>query len=343
MPAADFDTVSMDLRDIPTHMQVSPIRLEWNSSMSIFASEAFLKNVGDEYGWLRGADSSGKAQCILPYTIIKKGLLRMVRFRMETIPLNGNLEVWEEKEFLNNAALYFRSIGAHVIIPATTNSIFRTYPDGAVAAPYGTYIIDLTQPEDILWSKVHPKHRNVIRNAIKKGVEIQSGPEFTDIAYKMIRDTFNRSGLGFMKRHAFDRMIAGLGEHVKVLVATYQGVIQGCAVIPFSEHCAYYVYGGSVLGLLTGAMNYLQWEAIRLFSRLGVRRYDFVGVRIDPERGSKQEGLDLFKRRFGGQLVQGFIWKYALYSLGAQIYSVAVRLLRRGDIVDRERHKLECE
>ena len=86
----------------------------------------------------------------------------------------------EEKLFLNSAIEYFRSIGADMIIPATTNTIFRTYPDGAVVAPYGSYIIDLRHPEDTLWSNLHSKHRNVIRNAMKKGVEIRSGIEYLD-------------------------------------------------------------------------------------------------------------------------------------------------------------------
>ena len=59
----------------------------------------------------------------------------MVRFRVETISIEGELDIQEEKDFLSSAIEYFRSIGADMIIPATTNTIFRTYPDGATAAP----------------------------------------------------------------------------------------------------------------------------------------------------------------------------------------------------------------
>lgn len=135
-------------------------------------------------------------------------------------------------------------------------------------------------------------------------------------------------------------MAIGLGEYVKVLVADYQRSVQGCAVVPFSGHSAYYLYGGSIPNLLTGATNLLQWEAIRMFRKLGVKRYDFVGVRINPEKGSKQEGLMIFKQRFGGQLAQGYMWKYSLHPLKFAVFSLAVRFLRGGDIVDHERHKL---
>ena len=91
---------------------------------------------------------------------------------------------------------------------------------------------------------------------------------------------------------------------------------------------------------LSGAMNFLQWEAIRLFQQLGVKRYDFVGVRIAPKKGSKQEGLKMFKERFGGRLEQGYMWKYALRPLPYHLYCLAARLRSGGDIVDQEQHKL---
>jgi lipid II:glycine glycyltransferase (peptidoglycan interpeptide bridge formation enzyme) len=268
-------------------------------------------------------------------------MFRMVRFRVETIPTEGDLDVKEEKEFLNSAVEYFRSTGADMIIPATTNTLFRTYPDGAIVAPYGSFIIDLTLPEETLWSNLHSKHRNVVRNAMKKGVEIRIGMEHLDTAHELIRDTLKRSKQGFMGSEDLKRFALGLNDNVKIFVADYQGIVQACAVVPFSGHSAYYLYGGSISDPLTGAANLLQWEAIRTFRSLGVKRYDFVGVRINPEKKSKQEGLMMFKERFGGQLFQGYMWKYPIRPLKYGVYSQAVRYLRGGDIVDQECHKLK--
>jgi len=172
-------------------------------------------------------------------------------------------------------------------------------------------------------------------------VQIKSGIEYLETAYELVRDTFKRSKLGFMGYDAFKRMIIALGDNVKIYIAEHQGAIQGCVVIPFSSHSAYYVYGGSIPNPITGSTNLLHWEAIRHFQGLGVKRYDFVGVRINPEKGSKPEGLKMFKERFGGQLVQGYMWKYCFNRLKYPIYSIAVRFLRGGDIVDKERHKLK--
>ena len=117
----------------------------------------------------------------------------MVRFRVETIYLDGELSVEEEKSFLNSVVEYFRSIGADMIIPATTNTIFRAYPDGADAAPYGSYVIDLTQPEDVLWKNIDRIYRQNINTAIKAGVTIRDGAEHIEATYMHVRDTFKKS------------------------------------------------------------------------------------------------------------------------------------------------------
>jgi len=327
----------------PSTLKAVPAKIEWHRGLSIYASEPFLKSTGDEYGWLVGIDEAGTKRCILPYTVVRKTAVRMVRFRVETIPLVEDFDIVEEKSFMNSAVDYFRSIGAHMIIPGTTNAIFRTYPDGAIAAPYGTFLIDLTQSEETLWNNLHSKHRNVIRNAAKKGVRFICGLEHVDTAYNLVEETFKRSAMPFMSRDSFHRMVRGLGEQVRVFVAEYQGTIQGAAVIPFSDFRAYYVYGGTNAEPLTGASNMLQWEAIKYFRSIGVKSYDFCGVRINPEKGSKQAGLMMFKERFGPKLVQGFMWKQSLAPLKSAVYSLGVRLLRGGDIVDREHHKLGAE
>ena len=322
-------------------MRATPIPIKWHSELPIFACEPFLKAVSDEYGWLGGIDESGRLRCILPYTIIHKAFIKMVRFRIETILLDGELDVQEEKEFLNNVIEYFRFMRADIIIPGANNAIFRTYPDGADAAPYGSYVVDLSQPEDILWRNVGKIYRQNIGRAQRDGVGIRSGIEHFDPAYTLIRDTFRRSKLPFMKYGSFKRYVLGLGENCKILVAYYKEIAQGCTVYAFSKHCAYAVYGGSIEEIHQGAIKLVDWEAIRMFKQLGVRLFDFVGARINPEKGSKQEAINSYKRRLGGKLKQGYMWKYSLRPLRSLPYSFAVRFFRGGDIVDAERHKMK--
>jgi hypothetical protein len=322
-------------------MKANRIEINWHSGLPFFASESFLKAVSDEFGWLGGIDDSGEVRCILPYTIIRKAFFRMVRFQVETIPLGDAIDIQQEKLFLASCIEYFRSIGADMIIPATTNTIFRTYPAGADAAPYGSYIIDLAQSEDTLWRNVAKISRQNINTARKNGVSIQIGIEHLDQAYKLVVDTFKRSKLPFMSYKAFKRYVLGLGENGKILIADYHGIAQSCTVYAFSDFCAYAVYGGNIPETHQGTMKLVQWEAICLFQKLGVRLFDFVGARIDPEKGSKQEAINSFKRRFGANLKQGYMWKYSLNPLKYRLYCLASRLRSGGDIVDAERHKLK--
>jgi hypothetical protein len=331
-------------------MKVEQVDIAWRPDLSIYASEAFLKTVSREYGWLGGTTASGQLICALPYSLITKSIFTLVRFPVETIAFVSEFSVDDEQEFLNGAVAHFRALGADLVIPATFSTLFRTYPRHAVAAPYGSYVIDLTQSEDALWKKVHSKHRNVIRNAEKKGVAIRSGLQYLEAAYKLTLESFLRSADGFIGRRrvesrltypTFSSQVRALGDYVQVLVAEHEGVIQSAAVIPFSHHSAYYMHGGNIASPLTGASNLLQWEAIRRFREMGVRRYDFFGARIDPKAGSKAEGIAKFKERFGGDLHRGYMWKIPFRPVKSAFYSFAATVRSGGDVVDQERYRLK--
>jgi lipid II:glycine glycyltransferase (peptidoglycan interpeptide bridge formation enzyme) len=241
---------------------------------------------------------------------------------------------------LNNATEYLRSTGVDLIMPGANAAVFRTYPDGADAAPYGTFIKDLNQPEDALLKEIHSTFRYNIRRALREGVQIKEGLEYLDTSYGLVAGTLKRSGHPFRKYDDFKKAVLALGEQVRILVAEREGVCQGCMVAPFSEHTAYTWYCGSRPAPVIGAMHLLHWEAMCRFRRMGVKRFDFQGVRIDPEKGSKQEGILNFKSRFGGSPVRGYVWKYSFRPMQSAAYNVAIRLLKGGDIVDMERHKL---
>src|SRR5262249_18474855 len=155
--------------------------------------------------------------------ILRKPGFRMVRFRVETIPVDGELDIEEEKSFLQSAADYFRSAGADLILPATNNAIFQTFPQGAKAAPYGTFIKYLAQPEEAMWNEVHSDYRQNIRKAIKTGVQIRSGAQYLEPAYHLIADTLKRSNMKFRQFDEFKRIIESLGDNVKIYVAEHQG------------------------------------------------------------------------------------------------------------------------
>jgi Acetyltransferase (GNAT) domain len=322
-------------------LAAAPVAIEWHSGLPVFACEGFLKSLGGEYGWIGGSDQGGQLRCVLPYSIIRKPGFRLVRFRVETIPLGMDLAPEEEKSFLNSAVQYFRSAGADMIIPSNNTALFRTCPDHALAAPYGTFVNDLSQTEEELFGKVRKTYRNNIRRAMKAGVQIKSGMEYLDASYALVAETLKRSGAEVIKgREDFKRDILSLGENVKIFVAEHEGMIQGCLVSPFSQYGAYNWYVGSQPEPVLGAVHLLHWEAMLGFCASGVKRFNFQGVRIHPEEGSKQQGILNYKKGFGGEMIQGFMWKYSFRPLKAAVYSLAMRMLKGGDIVDQEQRRL---
>ncbi len=325
------------------NLKASPVPIRWHVSLPIFAAEAFLRSQGAEYGWIGGTDKDGMLRCVLPYTAIHKTGFHMIRFQTGTVPLLRVLSLEEEKSFLNSAVEHFRSTGVDLIIPSGNHAIFQTYPDSASAAPYGTFVNDLTQGEEALEKEIRKTYRQNIRKALAEGVEIKSGPEYRSISYDLVAETLKRSGASFKNRNEYELMLEELGEHVKIFVAEHKGTVQACMVAPFSKFSAYNCYAGTRPHPVLGSMHLLHWEAMKQFRALGVKQFDFQGVRIDPVKGSKQEGIANYKKGFGGRFVRGFLWKSPIRPFKSLAYSIAVRLLKGGDIVDQEGRKLVSE
>jgi hypothetical protein len=320
-------------------IKAEPIKMQWEPGLPVFAKEEFLRAVGDEYGWLGGFDGAETPRCLLPYTVVRAGIVRLVRFRTAPIPCGTPLDPAEEQSFLNCVVRHFRETGADLIIPASNNAIFRSYPEGATAAPYGTYIVDLQQPEEVLWKNIGRKTRQNIGTAERSGIVVRESRDF-DKAYDLIRETFRRSKLPFMNRAAFARFADGLGEQGMLLAAGREDETHSYVLFGFSRYCAYAIYAGNLEHQHQGANKLLYWEAMRRFRDLGARTFDFYGARVNPEKGSKQEGINQLKILMGASLSQGYMWKYSLRPWRAWMYTAAVRMLRGGDIVDQEAYKL---
>ena len=61
-------------------LKANAVEIRWHSGLPVYASEPFLRTVSDEYGWIGGTDEAGNLRCILPYTVIRKLAIRIVRF-----------------------------------------------------------------------------------------------------------------------------------------------------------------------------------------------------------------------------------------------------------------------
>jgi len=304
------------------------------SNLPFFAQENYLKTLSENYGWFKTDDF------LLPFIERKRHIFRFVTFTNETIYLTGINDEKSEQAFLNEVVGYLKNAKCDFITQPPTNVLFKTYPDKSLYAEFGTYIVDLQIDEEALFNKIHPKHKNVIRKAIRDGIIIERGYNNKDICFEIINNTLQRQGISFQEKVDFERMIELMKDNTEIFIAKNNEQFEGAAIIPWDKNTAYYLYGGSSAKHHLGSMNLLHWEAMKYFKSIGVKEYNLVGARLKTESNSKIHGIQEFKRRFGAELRGGFLWKFNINPMKKALFDNLIFLKTRkrsADIIDYER------
>ena len=247
---------------------------------------------------------------IMPIVISKKLIFRYASLPTEPFKycdVNESLA-----DFLTEACEYAkRTFKLHWINEPSTSALFMDYPDKSKHIPFGSHVIDLSMTEDEMWKKMHSKHRNVIKKSENDGVVIMRGrsEELIRDYHTIDIDTWKRSNKTDAGLKAIKDQIDFLGENAIIYMAYYEGKPQSGALFYYNEAMCYYMYGANCNKPHTGAGNLLQWCAMLEMKTLGVKKYSFVGCRINEAENSKFHGIQRFKERFGGELVKGYLFK----------------------------------
>ncbi|MBR0490649.1 MAG: peptidoglycan bridge formation glycyltransferase FemA/FemB family protein [Clostridia bacterium] len=185
--------------------------------------------------------------------------------------------------------------------------------------------------EEEIMAGFHQKWRYNIRLATKKGVEIREGTR-EDIKdfHKIMVETGARDDFIIRPLEYFERMYDNLApDHMKVLMAYYDGKpISG--VIPiFYGNKTWYLYGASSNQHRNLMPNYLlQWEMIKMAIARHDDIYDFRGVVGVVDESHPQYGLYRFKKGFGATFTEfigevNIVFKpitYKLYKFTEKVY-----------------------
>ena len=303
----------------------------------IIVTEPFLKDCSEDYGYF------AEAGWVLPYYRKKKSIFSYIRFVTGVIKVEKEVQE-DEATFLNHLVAYVKENKmTDMIIAPHTTAVFHAIPDNSVACEFGSYIIDLSKNEDDLFAGVHTKHRNVIRKAARDGVTISNAENYKEACKNLVNETAERQHINVITEESFNEMKRN--PNVDFWVAIFNGKVVGASILEWSHYSSYYIYGGSAEHTQGGAMDLLHWEAIKKMKERGVLYYDFVGARINPKPGSKQEGIQRFKARFGGELDKGYMWKFSFNPIKSAIYYFYIKLnglLHHSytkDIIDQENEK----
>lgn len=308
--------------------------------VSVYAQEAYLKTLSQEYGWLCTYDN-GKLRYLIAYVIKRRLLFKYMQMQTGIISIGGGADIREEQFFLNESLKTIKAMNLDFVGQSPNHTLFDTYPNGAIYAPFGSYRINLLEDKEKIWKAVHSKHKNVIRKAEKEGVVIKYGESYINEAIDLLNETYQRQSLGLIDKPKFIKEHKTLinSGNIAVFVAYKDNEPQGSAIYLYDKETAYYEYGGSVEHPFIGSVNFLHWTAINYFKDKGLKYYDFVGARVKPEKGSKLEGIQRFKTRFGGSMALGYLWKYPINKLKYQLFMFIYKRVvnKRGDIIDQER------
>ena len=194
--------------------------------------------------------------------------------------------------------------------------------------------------EDEIFAGFHQKTRYNIRLAIKKGVTVKEGTkEDLKDFHKIMIETGARDGFIIRPLEYFEKMYDALApEHMKVLMAYYEGKpISGVIPIMYGNK-TWYLYGASSNEYRNVMPNYLlQWEMIKLAIARKNDIYDLRGVSGVVDESHPQYGLYRFKKGFGAEFTEFLgeiyipfkpVW-YKLYKVAEKTFR-KLRALKRG-------------
>lgn len=325
-----------------------PYNLIDEKSVPVFCSSAYANYLtssgNEEFIWFTGL-SDEKIICIIPFLITKKFIFKRGTFLTSVIILN-ELNEEDERHFLSLVTDYIKENKICDWIQQPANwAIFRTVPEESIFCEFGTYRIDLQSDEDIkLLKKMHRDHRQHILHATRNDkITIKKGPDLVNDCLRIFSDSAAGKSIDLPAKNDLKKMIFYLAENIQLYVSYYDDEPQSCIVYFTDNNCYYAVFAAMVPNPEEGVNHILHWQAMIDAKCNGVRYYDFVGSRVNPEPRSKYDGLKRFKSHFGGEFVQGYLWKLPLSKLKYYLCCCMTRFkyllqfkLYKGDIIDQE-------
>jgi len=195
---------------------------------------------------------------------------------------------------------------------------FLTQNDHVAGRPMFTkysFVLDLTPPEDQLFTNLKPKTRYNIRLAQKYGVTVSL--DNSDAAFneyiELWKQTTRRQAF-YSHDETYHRKMWQYMSKAKVahlLKATYQNETLAIWIIFIHNNTLYYPYGSSSRKhKKVMASDLLCWEAIRFGKQAGCNLFDMWGaLGPNPSKLNSWYGFHRFKAGFSGTLME-FVGTY---------------------------------
>jgi len=293
---------------------------DFDFNLPILGQEKYLKTKSGDFGWFYND------KCVIAFFIDKKAIFTRMVFSTNVVS-NCKITKEIEKDFLDNLILYVKKFNlCDFIYKAQSNAIFSVCPSNVDCVPWGTYEVPLDGDADYLFNSFNQKCRNVIRKAVKSHVVINKTDEITSV-YENIKSTLLRQKSIHFPSLEYLNNLSQMNDNVVFFCSIKDDLMQGSLVLLYDDYKGYAMYAGSIQKPVTGSIDLLHYEAMKFLQTKNIKKYDFVGTRLNIQKGSKQEGIDRFKRKFNPKLEKGYAFrviirpfKYFLFLVMSNIY-----------------------
>lgn len=162
-----------------------------------------------------------------------------------------------------------------------------------------TYLLDLSDTEEVLWSNLRENIRRQIRKA-EKGINLHKKDNAPALLEELFKDTFKEKGTTYPigDNGIIKRLVGYIEKQQKgnILFASEEdGEIHAGIACVYDHQTAHYLIGGSAEGYRnTAATSLLMWHQILAAKAAGCRFFNFEGSVIPS--------VEKFLRGFGGTL-----------------------------------------
>ena len=161
------------------------------------------------------------------------------------------------------------------------------------------------------------------------------GAELLDDYLILDKQTWSRSNKTMNNEAMYKKYLEVLGENSVVGIAYNTDGVPQCGLLGFYNNAMfYYMFGASANRPDPGSTHYLQFQTMKLMLERGVKAYNFVGCRINVDKDSKYEHIQHFKKGFGGELIECYMFKTVLRKIKFNFFKILYTLKTKTHLTD---------
>lgn len=294
-----------------------------NIELPFFAQEKYLSSKSPEYGWFESE------LFLLPFIIYKTYIFKRIVFTTEVIQKKTS-SIEEEKIFLDKVISHIKKYKiCDFIYKPNPSAVFRTYPQNSKPFKWSSYILDIESDLDNMIKKMtSSSQRTDTRKALRDGVKIEITENIEEV-YSMCNETLLRQKIPLsIEKDEFIGQFKNFYPHSMLMFkATNNDKVEGVIVMFKDKNNAFAEYSGSINHPKNGLMKLLNLVALKYIAdNFDIKTYDFIGAIPDIIEGSKEAGIQKFKKDFGAKLKEGYQFTLVINPFKYKLFNFMLKM-----------------